>query len=75
MDRGNEFGVLLTELLKAFECTDHKLLIPKFYCYGNSPESVKIISSYFEIERNRPKLITALVIDQKLNVALRKVQF
>ena len=43
MDRGNEFGLLLTDLSKAFECIDHKLLIAKFYYYGNSPESMNII--------------------------------
>ena len=45
MDWGNEFGLLLTDLSKAFECTDHKLLIAKFYYYGNSPESMNIILS------------------------------
>lgn len=30
-DRGNEFEALLTDLLKAFDCTDCELSIPKLY--------------------------------------------
>ena len=29
MDKGNEFGALLTDLSNAFDCIDHKLLIAK----------------------------------------------
>ena len=34
VDKGNEFGTLLTDILKAFDCIDHhKLLIEKlFWC-------------------------------------------
>ena len=43
-DRGNEFEALLTDLLKAFDCTDCELPIPKLYWYGVSLEAVKGIS-------------------------------
>ena len=31
VEKGNEFGAHLTDLLKAFDCIDQKLLIAKFY--------------------------------------------
>ena len=34
IDRGNEFGALLTDLSKAFDCTNHPLLIAKLYSYS-----------------------------------------
>ena len=40
-----EFGVFLTNLSKAFDYIDHKLLIAKFW-YGVSPSSLNLIFSY-----------------------------
>ena len=37
IDRENQFGVLLTDLLKAFDCIDHKLLIAKLYEFHHLP--------------------------------------
>ena len=48
IDRGNQFGTLLTDLSKAFDCIDHKLLIAKLYEYGVSSSALNIISSYLE---------------------------
>ena len=47
IDRGNEFGALLTDLSKAFDCINHPLLIAKLYNYGVSSLSINMIFSYF----------------------------
>ena len=46
-DRGNQFGALLTDHLKAFDCIDHKLLIVKLYKYGVSSSALKLVSAIF----------------------------
>ena len=43
IDRGYEFGALLTDLSKAFDCINHPLLIAKLYSYGVSPLSINMI--------------------------------
>ena len=45
-DRGNQFEALLTDLSKAFDCIDHKLLITKLCGYGVSSCTLNITSSY-----------------------------
>ena len=56
IDRGNQFGALLTDLSKAFDCFDHKLLIAKLYEYGVSSSALKIIFSYLKHKTQRTKI-------------------
>ena len=56
IDSGNEFGTLLTDFLKAFDCIDHSLLLAKLYRYGISHTLVKLIFSYFESRNQRTKI-------------------
>ena len=56
IDRGNQFGALLTDLSKAFDCIDHKLLIAKLYEYGVSSSALNIISSYLKHSTQRTKI-------------------
>ena len=55
IDRGNQFGALLTDLPKAFDCIDHKLLIAKLYDYDVSSSALNIISSYLQHRTQRTK--------------------
>ena len=55
IDRGNEFGALLTDLSKAFDCINHPLLIAKLYNYGVSPLSINMIFSYLNNRTHRTK--------------------
>ena len=49
IDRGNQFGALLTDLWKAFDCIDHKLLIAKL-------SELNVISSYLKHKTQRTKI-------------------
>ena len=60
-DDGNEFGALLTDLSKAFDCIDHKLLVAKFFRYGVSPSALNLIHSYLSNKTQRIKLVIASV--------------
>ena len=53
---GNEFGALLTNLSKAFDCIDHKLMIAKLFCYGFLPSALHLIHSYLKSRIERIKL-------------------
>ena len=46
IDKGHEFGALLKNLPKTFDCNDHKLLTVKLYSYGISLSSINLVSSY-----------------------------
>ena len=46
VDNNKSFGVLLTDLLKAFDCVCHDLLVAKLYAHGLSPPALKMIQDY-----------------------------
>ena len=56
IDKGNAFGVLLTDLSKAFDCIDHTLLIAKLSAFGVSPLSLKLLHSYLSNRTQRIKM-------------------
>ena len=45
-DKGEEFWAFFTDLCKAFDCIDHKLLITKLSLCGVTPTSFKLIFLY-----------------------------
>ena len=56
IDRGYEFGALLTDLSKAFDCINHPLLIAKLYNYGVSPLPINMFFSYLNNRTHRTKI-------------------
>ena len=56
IDRGNQFGALLTDLSKAFDCIDHKLLIAKLSEYAVSSSALNAISSYLKYRTQGTKI-------------------
>ena len=56
INRGNQFGVLLIVLPKAFDGIDHKLLIVKFYGWGVSSFALNVIFSYRKHRTQRTKI-------------------
>ena len=72
IDRGNQFGTLLTDLSKAFDCIDCKLPIEKLYEYGVSVSSLNTISCTWNTEHSQPKLMATLVLDRILDTLFHK---
>ena len=51
LDKGNEYGALLTDRTKAFHCLAHGIIIAKRHAYGFSVESLKLIHSSLTLKR------------------------
>ena len=56
VDKYNEFGALLTDVSKACDCIDHKLLIATLSWYGVSPSSLNLIFFYLSNRAQRVKI-------------------
>ena len=48
-----DFGALLTDFYKAFDCLDHKLLIAKLNTYGFSLPALKLVLDYLSNRKQR----------------------
>ena len=56
LDRGKVFGVLLTDLSKAFNCLNHDLLIAKLSAYGFSFPALRLIHDYLLNRKQRTRI-------------------
>ena len=55
LDKGDFSGITMTDLLKAFDCIDHQLSIPKLNAYGFKIESPEFINSYLSKTKSQIK--------------------
>ena len=55
VDKGNQFGALLTDLSKAFDCIAHKTLIANLSEYDVSSSALNVTSSYLKHRTQRSK--------------------
>ena len=56
LDQGGHYGVMLTDLSKAFDCIMHDLLIAKLQAYGFDNDSLNFICNYLLGREQRIKI-------------------
>ena len=56
LDQGNEYGALLTDLSKVFDCLSHDLIVAKLHAYGFSIDTLILINSYLTERKQRVKI-------------------
>ena len=56
VDNGKVFGILLTDLSKAFDCLSYELLVAKLHAYGFSISALRLIYSYLANRKQRTKI-------------------
>ena len=55
-DQGGEYGPLLTDISKAFDCLPHNLIIAKLHTYGFDKASLRLMQSYLRNRYQRVKI-------------------
>ena len=56
VDNKGNFGALLTDLSKAFDCLPHDLLLAKLNAYGFSLPALRLVQSYVSNRKQRTKI-------------------
>ena len=56
VDKRKVFGVLLTDLSKAFDSLSHELIIAKLNAYGFSLPALKLVQNYLSKRQQRTKI-------------------
>ena len=56
LDQGFQFGALLTDLSKAFDCLPHDLIIAKLNAYGLDISALRLILDYLTSRKQRTKI-------------------
>ena len=74
IDGGGVAGAVLTDLLKAFDCLNHELLIANLNAYGLSRSALLFIHSYLTNRKQREKSMVHSAHGRKPSWVYRKVQ-
>ena len=56
VDNKRNFGALLTDLSKVFDCLPHDLLLAKLNAYGFSLPALRLVQSYLSNRKQRTKI-------------------
>ena len=56
LDNKRNFGALLTDLSKAFDCLHHDLLLAKLNAYGFNLPALRLVQSYLSNRKQRIKI-------------------
>ena len=56
VDNKKTFGVLLTDLSKAFDCLSHELLLAKLHAYGFSIPALRLVYRFLKNRKQRTKI-------------------
>ena len=56
VDNKGNFGAILTDLSKAFECLPHDLLLAKLNAYGFSLPALRLVQNYLSNRKQRTKM-------------------
>ena len=66
VDQGDVFEALLTDLLKAFDCLQHNLLIAKLNAYGFDNKVVRFVYDYLTSRKQRTKIFDTYISWQEI---------
>ena len=75
VDNGKVFGILLTNLPKAFDSLSHENLLAKLHAYGFSISALRLIYSYLANRKQRTKINSSYSSWKEIFLAFLKDQY